>query len=409
MRTLQEQFVDCGVSQQTGTTAMSPTPSSSPSSSQMAHAYDPSDSIAHIDWKVSTGLPVDTTKPSPASPKARPNVTMADGSSRSPKRRKTNDTVVHSSDAVEMPSSSAPSTPNSQTEGDRDISMDGDDALGSPVNKNTPKDRDRATSIEIEIPPATMLTERVSKEDMYWDEVDSIYRCETCHHEIWSTACLEGGFCTGCGNGQTSYVEDIALNPRPRVFSDEYDSDSVTSETKQEIYEEHLDYQSSAYDTQDEDADLDEDYERNSFIDDEVIEEPKSEDDGNEDGESGSDDEGKEKTDFKQAFENMQKSYQELLASHSALILEHDEMMRDFLGSDYEDDEEMDGMGIVNEEGMHLVDAVPPEVKLTEVTVGSSFRGFDVESDHGNLTEEKVGWNGKGKGKAVMREASEEL
>jgi hypothetical protein len=82
-------------------------------------------------------------------------------------------------------------------------------------------------------------------------------------------------------------------------------------------------------------------------------------------------------------------------------------MMRDFLGSDYEDDEEMDGMGIVNEEGMHIVDAEPPEVKLTEVTVGSSFRGFDGESDHGNMTEKNVEW--KGKGKAVMREASEEL
>jgi hypothetical protein len=406
MRILQQEFVDCGVSQQTGTTAMSPTPSGSPSSSQMAHEYDPSHNTTHLDGKASMGLPPDKTERSPASPNGRLSTTMADGSSRSSKRRKTDDTS-HSSDAIQTPSS-APSTPNSRAGGDCDISMDGDDALGSSVNNNTLKDRDRGASIELDIPPAITFTEREYKECMYWDEVDSIYRCETCHHEIWSTACLAGGFCTGCGSGSTSYVEDIELDPYPRVFLNEYDSDSADSETKQEIHEEHLDYQSSAYDTQDEDADLNEDYERNSFIDDEVVEEPESEDDDNDDDEKDTDDGGEEeKTDFKKAFENMQQSYQQLLANHSALIMEHDEMIRDFLGSDYDGDEEMDGMGIMNEEGMHLVDAEPPEVKLTEVTIGSSFEGS--MSNQTMDIRRKKGVGTKGKGEAVVREASEEL
>ncbi|KAM3069264.1 hypothetical protein ACMFMG_010773 [Clarireedia jacksonii] len=403
MRMMQEQLVDCGISQQTGTPPMSRTPLSSPSP-QMVQADDTSDNDTHMYANYFMELPVDASEPSSESRNARLNITMADDNLRSSKRRKTDDTV-QSSDAALTPSSSS-STSTSRKEDDCNILVDGDDALGPAANGDTPADRDRATSVEMDIPPATIVPERVGKAEMYWDEVDSIYRCETCQHEIWSTACLVGGFCTGCGRGHTSYVEDIALDLRPRVFLNEYDSDSAESDTKQEIQEEHLDYQTSAYDTQDEDGDFDEDYEQNSFIDDEVVEEPESEEDDN-DEEMGTDDEVEEKTDFKQAFENIQKSYQELLADHSALMLEHDEMKRDFLGSDYEEDEEMNATDIINEEGMHVVDAERPEVRLAEVVVSSSFRGFDQGSDAGNSIGKNAEW--KGKGKAVMREASKEL
>ncbi|KAJ8066588.1 hypothetical protein OCU04_005636 [Sclerotinia nivalis] len=193
----------------------------------------------------------------------------------------------------------------------------------------------------------------------FHDPIDNITRCGDCGHEIWEDQAKRfewmPGFCTGCGNGPNPFYENIDFpGALPRIFEEEdYGSEVSSQEARVLIGNTHLDYQSSAYDTQDEDSQLvlNEEYEVNSFIDDD---EPDS------DSESHTSDHGSE-VDYKAAFQNLQKEFTELRNDYFALVDEYSQFKYDMLGTTEEeedddgDDEEEEDV-LINEDGAHVVD-----------------------------------------------------
>lgn len=219
-------------------------------------------------------------------------------------------------------------------------------------------------------PPISHPEDSEGEQDFegYWDSVDEIYRCKSCGHELWSSR----GQCTGCSAGEeVPYCEvmDPELGPRPTIALSEYElADNVTFEERADLLGSCLDFDSSAYDSQDERNCHEDEYEINSFIDDDS---PQNSEDGNDS--SSSDGE----TDYKEKFRRLQATHQTLIEDYANLIDEHEELKQDVLGSDYDGFEDM---GEVEEEGMVIVDVSPPDPVLAELVLSQT----DTESQNGS-------------------------
>ncbi|TGO86878.1 hypothetical protein BPOR_0270g00120 [Botrytis porri] len=214
----------------------------------------------------------------------------------------------------------------------------------------------------------------------FYDPIDKIIRCGDCDHEIWEDAAgrldVTLGFCTRCGNGISPFYEDADFSGNiPRIYEDEYGSEADEERARVLIGDTHLDYQSSAYDTQDEDSELvaNEDYEVDSFIDNSEVLEIDSESEI-------SDSESEGEIDYKAEFKKLQANFDLLMNGYCELADEFAEFRHDMLGaSEAEDDG--DGGGNDEEEGVrrnevgaHVVDVVVKQGELVveDVLVSSS-------------------------------------
>ncbi|QSZ29530.1 hypothetical protein DSL72_004044 [Monilinia vaccinii-corymbosi] len=187
------------------------------------------------------------------------------------------------------------------------------------------------------------------------------------------------GICTGCGRGASPFYEEFDFpGAFPRIYRSYYDeSEADPEEARVLIGQEHLDYQSSAYDTQDEHSqvDLNEKYEINSFIDDDEIAS---------DSESDTSNNGSE-VDYKAELEELQKKHADLRADHFDLLHEYSRFRYDMLGTSEEEDEDQDD----DEEGV-LIDGVGAHVvvacggHLVADVVVSSFRAEEKDGKCGD-------------------------
>lgn len=226
----------------------------------------------------------------------------------------------------------------------------------------------------------------------FYDPIDKITRCGDCGHEIWEdTAGMVDstlGFCTGCGNGNNPFYEDADFPGKiPRIYEDEYGSEADEERARVLIGDTHLDYQSSAYDTQDEDSELGlkEDYEVDSFIDDSEVLEFKSESET-------SDSESEGEVDYKSAFKKLQANFDLLMNDYCELMDEFDEYRHEMLGTseeeddkDREDNDEEEGVRR-DELGAHVVDVLVKQGELVvEDVLVSSFRSVSGEEEKGDV------------------------
>ncbi|EPE30826.1 Metallo-hydrolase/oxidoreductase [Glarea lozoyensis ATCC 20868] len=120
--------------------------------------------------------------------------------------------------------------------------------------------------------PSQDLDEELSDLPLVFrDSSDSVVRCILCGHEVWTEWM---GFCTACELGQNSIpyweVLDPNAGPRPvfELLGNDENGGRIPSEVD-DICAPYLDCCSSAYDSQDDDSQFGEQYEVNSFIDDE--------------------------------------------------------------------------------------------------------------------------------------------
>ncbi|KAF7938466.1 uncharacterized protein EAE98_000804 [Botrytis deweyae] len=226
----------------------------------------------------------------------------------------------------------------------------------------------------------------------FYDPIDKILRCGDCGHEIWEDAAgrvdLTLGFCTGCGNGISPFYEDADFPGKiPRIYEDEYGSEADEERARALIGDTHLDYQSSAYDTQDEDSELvlNEDYEVNSFIDNSEVLESDSESET-------SDSESEGEVDYKSAFKKLQANFDLLMNDYCELADAFEEFRHDMLGTseeeddgDIEDNDEEEGVRR-DELGAHVVDVLVKQGELVvEDVLVSSFRSVVEEEGEGDV------------------------
>lgn len=174
-----------------------------------------------------------------------------------------------------------------------------------------------------------------------YDERDNILRCGDCGHEIWESTNEnrdedDPGFCTGCERGivpfyeEFNYAEGIVF---PRIYEFEDDeSEAEPDVSRALIGDSHLDYQSDAYDTQDEDSQLvaNEEYEVDSFIDDDESASVES-------GSDDDDDDDNDEMDYKTAFQNLQKEYADMRNDYFELVDEYAQFKFDMLGTSEEE------------------------------------------------------------------------
>lgn len=189
----------------------------------------------------------------------------------------------------------------------------------------------------------------------YWDDVDEVTRCHNCGHEAWTSS----GPCTGCEGGQT-------LEPGSEYYLD----------TSRYAVGDYLDDQSSAYDSQDS-ARTDEEYEINSFIDDDNLLGTTA----NEGDSSSSDSE----TDYKERFTSLAAAYNVLLEKHDDLMDEHETFKKDILGSDF-DNENDSYNSEVDEDGMVLVNVDVPDPTVIDVIISHA----QDQSQASEISEDRV-------------------
>ncbi|TGO33219.1 hypothetical protein BHYA_0259g00010 [Botrytis hyacinthi] len=230
----------------------------------------------------------------------------------------------------------------------------------------------------------------------FYDPIDKIIRCGDCGHEIWEDTAGRVdstlGFCTGCGNGINPFYEDADFPGKiPRIYEDEYGSEADEERARVLIGDTHLDYQSSAYDTQDEDSEivLKEDYEVDSFIDNSEVLESNSESET-------SDSESEGEVDYKSAFKKLQANSDLLMNDYCELVDDFDEFKHEMLGTseeeddgDMEDNDEEEGVRR-DELGAHVVDVLVKQGELVvEDVLVSSFRSVSGEEAEGDVNGDK--------------------
>jgi hypothetical protein len=210
----------------------------------------------------------------------------------------------------------------------------------------------------------------------YWDPADEVFRCGFCRHELW----MSGELCARCSteNASESSTEGLSnhysentyselidpnLRSKPSITVNEDDTDStLNTDERAELMGDVLDFDSSAYDSQDERGEHDDAYEIDSFIDDDSI------DNSSDDGDDSSSDEG---IDYKKKFLELQKSYFNITEEYHDYVEESEEFRRYVLGSDYESSHEEDDLG-PTEDGVVMVDAPAPDPVLAEVVLSQS-------------------------------------
>jgi hypothetical protein len=118
-----------------------------------------------------------------------------------------------------------------------------------------------------------------------------------------------------------------------------------------------LDNESSAYDSQDEDPEFHEEYELDSFIDDDSQEISDEEDAASSDGE----------TDYKSKYTQLSTAHRSLQMSYSALAEEYTDLREEIFGS--ESDLDMDER---DEDGLVVVDVSAPDPVVTELILSQA-------------------------------------
>ncbi|KAI6710490.1 hypothetical protein JHW43_006995 [Diplocarpon mali] len=210
----------------------------------------------------------------------------------------------------------------------------------------------------------------------YYDPVDEVIRCKTCGYEVYGG--VAAYYCImGCGKDDTPYFEDKREEAMPQIALDKYSDEFVVdSNVVKEIVGDYLDYESSAYDTQDSvDAHFLEDYEDNSMIDDEEILGPDSEDEPTNSNE----------TDWQARFAALQAEHSRLGTNFDVLFQQHCELRRELLDTDSEGDkdDDADDYDGIDEDGLLVVDASAPDPVVTEIVL-SQARAQSQESEISN-------------------------
>lgn len=241
------------------------------------------------------------------------------------------------------------------------------------------------------------------------DPIDNILRCTECNHEIWEhkagTLNLISGFCTGCDRGASPFYEEFDFpGAFPRIYENgEDESEAEPEEARALIGQEHLDYQSSAYDTQDEDSQivLNEEYEMNSFIDDDEV----FSDSGSDTSNDGS------KVDYKSEFEKLQQEHANLRADYFDLVDEYSQFKHDMLGTTEEEDEDQDDEMedvATDETGAHIVDVVVAHGdRVVTDAVISTFRAEEENKTVGNTRLGEQEGEGEGEGEGEVDDTNE--
>ncbi|KAA8575701.1 hypothetical protein EYC84_004814 [Monilinia fructicola] len=241
------------------------------------------------------------------------------------------------------------------------------------------------------------------------DPIDNILRCTECNHEIWEhkagTLNLISGFCTGCDRGASPFYEEFDFpGAFPRIYENgEDESEAEPEEARALIGQEHLDYQSSAYDTQDEDSQivLTEEYEMNSFIDDDEV----FSDSGSDTSNDGS------KVDYKSEFEKLQQEHANLRADYFDLVDEYSQFKHDMLGTTEEEDEDQDDEMedvATDETGTHIVDVVVAHGdRVVTDAVISTFRAEEENKTVGNTRLGEQEGEGEGEGEGEVDDTNE--
>ncbi|KAK0124050.1 hypothetical protein ONS95_009036 [Cadophora gregata] len=215
----------------------------------------------------------------------------------------------------------------------------------------------------------------------FFDPVDAIFRCKACEHEVLGG---EHGVCTGCDQSALDfpYIEEApgGAGPLPQIALDEYTDEVVVESTViKELVGDCLDYDSSAYDSQDSAAKLEEQYENNSFINDEDIPEPESEEES--DSSSG-------EVDWEAKFKELQNQHLGLQNNFNDLAVRHYEFRKEILGSDMSseaDDDDVDEDDF-DEDGMLIVEVTPPDPIATDIVLSQAGE----QSQDSEVTEERI-------------------
>ncbi|KAF7961182.1 hypothetical protein EAE96_000848 [Botrytis aclada] len=268
-----------------------------------------------------------------------------------------------------------------------------DQDIPTLMDENEPA-ADDTTENDENVSPTSSKKEDLREDENFpfYDPIDKILRCGDCGNEIWEDAAgsvdLTLGVCTGCDNGSNPFYENADFPGNiPRIYEDEYGSEVDEERARGLIGNTHLDYQSSAYDTQDEDSELvlHEDYEIDSFIDNSEVLEPDSESET-----SDSESEGEE--DYKSAYKKLQVDFDLLMNDYCELADDFAEFRHDMLGTseeegdgDTEDNDEEEGVRR-DEVGAHVVDVLVKQGELVvEDVLVSSFRSVSGEEGEGDV------------------------
>ncbi|CZT46787.1 uncharacterized protein RSE6_07276 [Rhynchosporium secalis] len=209
---------------------------------------------------------------------------------------------------------------------------------------------------------------------IFFDTVDEVHRCTACKHEIWGG---ERGSCGYCDEGATgpAYIEEaLRTGPMPQITYDDYMEEVVVdSAVVKEIVGDCLDYDSSAYDSQDEVQEFAEEYEDNSMIDDEQISEAETDD------ETSS---SEEKEDWEAKFKALQTRHFELVTAYEDLEEEHEDFRREML-DDFDDIMEDTDMDV---DGMLIVDVATPNPVATDIILSQARE----QSQDSEVSEERI-------------------
>jgi hypothetical protein len=211
------------------------------------------------------------------------------------------------------------------------------------------------------------------EDDTFFDPVDQVTRCKLCGHELWREFI---GFCTGCKAGQSGvpYFEILGAQAgaRPGIEPNEYAQ--VDTDNRRAVVGDYLDDESSAYDSLDEDPKFSEEYEVNSFIDD---------DSQSSDGEDGASSGGGE-TDYQLRYNQLLTVHEMLVYDYDDLATEFREFRKDVLGSDFESDS--DDMGERDDEGALVVEVAAPDPVVTELVLSQA----QAQSQNSEIDGERI-------------------
>lgn len=232
----------------------------------------------------------------------------------------------------------------------------------------------------------------------FMDRVDLVWRCGVCGHELWGG---DQGFCSGgCGSypaDRTSYYEvlDPEAPPLPEVALNEDTDEFLDGHQVKSVVGECMDYDSSAYDSQDSALDFSEDYDReDSFIDDPTDDE-------------GSDSSTDDEPDYEAMYIQLRAQHNELIDEYGVLLHTLRVLRRaaghnssDSDHDDDDDDEDMDEMeDEMDDDGLLVVDVRAPEPVTTDIVISHARE----QSQDSEVTSEII------RARAVAFDAAQEL
>lgn len=194
-----------------------------------------------------------------------------------------------------------------------------------------------------------------------FDSVDDVFRCVLCGHEVLGG---KEGFCTGCDRGPSgvAFLEDVEeVEDRwpslPEVY-DKYTENPVEdSKTVKEMVGECLDYDSSAYDSQDSGGNLEEEYEVNSFVDDDHEPPTDSDDDSPND----------EEPDWEARYKELERKFGRMADAYEDIVDDHLDLGGDVPDLNIDTPSESESMD--EDDLMLIIDAVAPEPVAADIVL----------------------------------------